>query len=56
MGKAKKALESFINSIPDSKLTGIPTQGGTLYKDNDFRLDMQGVRSTTFFCTSCNVR
>ena len=42
-GKATKALESFINEIPDSKLSDLPTQGGTIYKDTDFRLDMQGV-------------
>ncbi|EME38205.1 hypothetical protein DOTSEDRAFT_114070, partial [Dothistroma septosporum NZE10] len=44
MGKAKKSLEAFINGIPDSKLTGLPTTIQTLYKDTDFRLDMQGVQ------------
>lgn len=45
MGKADKALVAFINAIPDDKLTAIPTNTGTLYRDTDFRLDMQGVRS-----------
>lgn len=43
MGKANKALEAFIKGIPDAKLTSIPTTAGTLHKDTDFRLDMQGV-------------
>jgi len=43
MGKASKALKEFINGIPDSKLTGLPSSGGTIYKDTNFRLDMQGV-------------
>ncbi|CAZ82270.1 unnamed protein product [Tuber melanosporum] len=41
MGKANKALRDFINDIPDSKLTGFPESGGTIYSDRDFRLDMQ---------------
>lgn len=45
MGKADKALVAFINAIPDDKLTSIQTTATTLYKDTDFRLDMQGVRS-----------
>ncbi|KAI0346108.1 hypothetical protein BDW22DRAFT_1425635 [Trametopsis cervina] len=43
MGKADKALVAFINAIPDDKLTAIPTNTGTLYRDTDFRLDMQGM-------------
>lgn len=42
-GKAHKALEAFINEFPDSKLSGLPTQGGKIYTDTDFRLDMQEV-------------
>ncbi|KAI0315671.1 hypothetical protein OF83DRAFT_1265903, partial [Amylostereum chailletii] len=45
MGRASKALEAFINSIPDAKLTGLSTGAATLYKDTDFRLDMQGMTS-----------
>lgn len=43
MGKASKALQAFINGIPDAKLTGISQSPGTIYHDTDFRLDMQGV-------------
>ena len=44
MGKASKALREFTNDIPDAKLSGIPTNAGTLHKDDNFRLDMQGMR------------
>ena len=43
MGKNTKRTKEFIESIPDSKLDGLPSTGGTLYNDTDFRLDMQGV-------------
>ena len=43
MGKGKKAAIAFIESIPDAKLEGLPTSGGTIFKDTNFRLDMQGV-------------
>ncbi|KAF7955396.1 uncharacterized protein EAE97_000655 [Botrytis byssoidea] len=43
MGKNTKRAEDFIDDIPDSTLTGFPTSGGTIYKDADFRLDMQGM-------------
>lgn len=43
MGKNTKSCKAFIESISDSKLTGFPKNGGTIYKDRDFRLDMQGV-------------
>jgi len=45
MAKGKKALRDFINGIPDAKLTGFQESGGTIYTDQDFRLDMQGVSS-----------
>ncbi|VDB91477.1 unnamed protein product [Peniophora sp. CBMAI 1063] len=45
MGRASKALDEFIESIPDSKLKPTSTNAGTLYKDKDFRLDMQGMTS-----------
>ena len=43
MGKNTKRAEDFIDEIPDSKLTGFPTSGGTIYKNTDFLLDMQSV-------------
>lgn len=43
MGKANKALNTFIDNIPASKLHPLPTSAGTIYTDSDFRLDMQGV-------------
>ncbi|KDR72736.1 hypothetical protein GALMADRAFT_101921 [Galerina marginata CBS 339.88] len=45
MGKAKKALEAFIDKIPASKLTGFSTSPGTIYSDDDFRLDMQKINN-----------
>ncbi|KAF7297606.1 hypothetical protein MKEN_01383500 [Mycena kentingensis (nom. inval.)] len=42
-GKARKALNAFLNGIPAEKLTGLPTNAGTIHKDNNFRLDMQGM-------------
>lgn len=44
MGKAGKALRAFINEIPDDKLENLSVTAGTLYKDTNFRVDMQGVR------------
>jgi hypothetical protein len=43
MGKNTKRTKEFIESIPDSKLTAFPSNGGTIFKDQDFRIDMQGV-------------
>lgn len=43
MGKNTKRVKEFIDSIPDSKLSAFPSSGGTIFKDQDFRLDMQGV-------------
>lgn len=48
MGKAAKALKTFIDGIPDSKITDMSEGAGTLHKDVDFRLDMQGVHETLF--------
>jgi hypothetical protein len=39
----KKALNAFIDNIPDDKLTGFPSQSKSIHKDDNFRLDMQGV-------------
>lgn len=45
MGKASNILAEFIDEIPASSLTGLPTSGRTIYTTDDFRLDMQGVSS-----------
>jgi hypothetical protein len=44
MGKFTDLLKDFIESIPDAKLTGFPTQAGPIWKNSEFRLDMRGVR------------
>ena len=44
MGKASKAFDAFVDSISDDKLTGLRDTSGTIFSDNDFRLDMQGVK------------
>ncbi|KAF7297617.1 hypothetical protein MKEN_01384700 [Mycena kentingensis (nom. inval.)] len=41
--KARKALNAFLDDIPAEKLTGLPMNAGTIHKDDDFRLDMQGM-------------
>jgi hypothetical protein len=51
MGKNTKTAKQFIESIPDSKFSGFPGSGGTIYTDRDYRLDMQGVR--VFVATLC---
>lgn len=43
MGKNTKYVAAFIDDISDSKLSGFPSQATTIAKDQDFRLDMQGV-------------
>lgn len=45
MGKATKALEAFIANIPAAKLTNFSSSIGTIYTDQDFRLDMQKMNS-----------
>ncbi|KAH7305447.1 hypothetical protein B0I35DRAFT_443806 [Stachybotrys elegans] len=42
----KKLLRDFIDEIPDSKLQGLPNSQTTLYRDQNFRLDMQGMTSS----------
>lgn len=49
MGKNTKHVKQFIEDIPDAKLQGITTNGGTIFKDKNFRLDMQGVRIFKLF-------
>lgn len=44
MGKASKALDTFIDNLKDSHLTNLKSKSGTITKDKDFRLDMQAVR------------
>ncbi len=39
-----KALKAFIDDIPEAKLRGLPNSGGNIHHDDNFRLDMQGVR------------
>ena len=39
----KKALKAFIEGIPANKLENFPAAPGTLFTDDDFRLDLQGV-------------
>ncbi|KAK3066694.1 hypothetical protein LTR53_016854 [Teratosphaeriaceae sp. CCFEE 6253] len=41
-----KALKNFIEDIPDHKLDGLPRNEDTLYKDRNYRLDMQGMTSS----------
>ncbi|KAG4435591.1 hypothetical protein IFR05_008937 [Cadophora sp. M221] len=43
MGKNTKKVAAFIESIPNAKLEGLTRLGGTIFKDTDFRLDMQGM-------------
>ncbi|CDM35464.1 hypothetical protein DTO013E5_8051 [Penicillium roqueforti] len=47
MGRKKTAQElvDFINSIPDSKMLGFTHGEHELFKDVNFRLDMQGLTS-----------
>lgn len=46
MGKTRKAMMAFIDSIPDSKLEG-GFKSDTIYTDlKNFRLDNQGVSSS----------
>jgi len=49
MGKATKAVKEFIENIPAAKLTGFPTASGQIWKDKNFRLDMQGMTSDRKF-------
>lgn len=46
MGKANKAFKEFLESIPLSKLTGLPDTPSTIHSDDNYRLDMQGVLTT----------
>lgn len=43
MGKAEKAPLLFIANIPDGKINGFTDGEHTLHKDENFRLDNQGV-------------
>ena len=39
----KKVLSAFVDDIPEAKLQNFPGSPGTLHKDANFRLDLQGV-------------
>lgn len=39
----KKLINNFIDSIPNNKLQNFSDKPKTLHKDQDLRLDMQGV-------------
>lgn len=44
MGMGVVGLFDFIDSIPDSRLTGdFSALGKTIYRDQNFRMDMQGM-------------
>ncbi|KAF8421199.1 hypothetical protein EV426DRAFT_565631 [Tirmania nivea] len=45
MGKASKALRDFIEAIPDAKINPPPKSAGTIWSDDNYRLDMQGLTS-----------
>ncbi|KAN0123204.1 hypothetical protein V8E52_003157 [Russula decolorans] len=44
----KKALKTFIEEIPESKLENFPSAPRTLYDDDDFRLDLQGLTKSAY--------
>jgi len=44
----KKALSAFIDEIPAAKLENFPSTPGTLYHDDNFRLDLQGLTKTAY--------
>lgn len=43
MGKGHDAVEDFIDSIPDEKLSAFADMEGKIFSDINFRLDDQGV-------------
>ncbi|KAF6822781.1 hypothetical protein CPLU01_11821 [Colletotrichum plurivorum] len=48
MGRGRnrgRALKSFIDEIPEAKLENFPGFQQTLHRDENFRLDMQGMTS-----------
>jgi hypothetical protein len=48
MGKPRKTLLAFIDDIPDSKLTGgFPSIPKIIWTDDNYRVDMQGVRKAS---------
>jgi len=42
-GKIKRELIEFIDKIPDIKLEGFPDSKKKIWKDDNYRLVMQGV-------------
>ena len=49
----KKALRAFIDEIPAAKLENFPGNPRTLHKDDNFRLDLQGVSMVLLRSLSC---
>jgi len=45
MGGNEKKVEDFLDKVPDDKLTGLSQTVKCLYKNEEFRLDMQGMTS-----------
>ena len=43
MGNSRDTFEAFVQSIPDSKLEGLPENTHKPFADQNFRLNMQGV-------------
>jgi len=52
MGRRQKAFNEFIDGIADEKLEGLSKQAGTIASDDNYRLDMQGVRDWPRFAVS----
>lgn len=46
-GKREKTLLEFIDSIPDIRLEGFPGSEKTVFRDDNFRMDMQCVSTMT---------
>lgn len=58
MGKKfRKALLQFIDDIPTSKLEGgFPSYSETIFSDDNYRLDMQGVTTDAPRCWNLQVQ
>jgi hypothetical protein len=48
MGKNTKRVAAWIEDIKDDKFTAFPSKTSNIYKDTNFRLDMQGVCNKLF--------
>ncbi|KAF2866811.1 hypothetical protein BDV95DRAFT_504120 [Massariosphaeria phaeospora] len=47
MPSSKKRIDTWIDDIPDSKLEGGSFGSGTIYTDDDLRIDNQGLTTAT---------